>query len=175
MSDERRATPIVSLIVARAANGVIGDQGRLPWHIPSELKHFKAVTMGHPVIMGRKTWESIGRPLPGRRSIVITRQKAYTAAGALVVGSLDEAIAACTGEDEIFVIGGEQIYRAALPIAQRMYITVIERDFAGDTFFPAYDHHEWYESNRLLIADDPSGLPLAYVTLERAQKAAWVT
>jgi dihydrofolate reductase len=172
MSDERRATPIVSLIVARAANGVIGDQGRLPWHIPSELKHFKAVTMGHPIIMGRKTWESIGRPLPGRRSIVITRQKAYTAAGALVVSSLDDAIAACAGEDEIFVIGGEQLYRAALPLVQRMYITVIERDFAGDTFFPVYDAQQWHESNRLHIADDPSGLPLAYMILERTQETS---
>jgi dihydrofolate reductase len=158
---------MLSLIVARAANGVIGNQGRLPWHLPSDLKHFKSLTMGHPIIMGRKTWESIGRALPGRRNIVVTRQKEFAAAGALVVASLDEALAACTGEGEVFIIGGEQLYLAALPLAQRMYITAIGRDFVGDTFFPFYAKDEWRESNRLVVTDDPSGLPLAYITLDR--------
>jgi dihydrofolate reductase len=162
----------LSLIVARAANGVIGNKGGLPWHIPSDLKHFKSLTMGHPIIMGRKTWESIGRPLPGRRNIVVSRQDTFAAPGAQVVTSLQAALDACGGEVEVFVIGGEQLYRQALPLADRLYLTEIGREFEGDTKFPGLSDEDWLESHRLSVPDDPSGVPLSYVTLQRRAQQA---
>jgi dihydrofolate reductase len=128
----------VSIIVAMALNGVIGRAGTLPWHLGDDLKRFKQLTTGHTVVMGRKTWESIGRPLPGRRNIVITRQTSYRAEGAEVVGSLDQAIAvaAAAGESELFVIGGAEIYRLAVTRADRKYVTLVAANLEGDTFFP---------------------------------------
>lgn len=140
--------PRLTLIVARARNGVIGKDNAMPWKIPGEQAYFKRVTMGHPIIMGRKTWESIGRPLPGRRSIVVTRNPGFDAPGAVVVSSLDAALAACAGATEAFVIGGAELYRLALPRADRLLITEIDFDFDGDTTFPAPDPARWREAAR---------------------------
>ena len=140
--------PRLTLIVARARNGVIGKDNAIPWKIPGEQAYFKRVTMGHPIIMGRKTWESIGRPLPGRRSIVVTRNAAFAAPGTDVVTSLDDALALVAGVPEAFVIGGAELYRLALPRAARLLITEIDHDFDGDTYFPAPDPAQWRESSR---------------------------
>jgi len=138
----------VSLIVARARNGVIGRGNAIPWKIPGEQAYFKRVTMGHPIVMGRRTWESIGRPLPGRRSIVVSRNAAFSATGAEVVTSLDAALALAGDVPEIFVIGGAELYRLALPRADRLLITEIDHDFDGDTHFPAPEPSHWRESAR---------------------------
>jgi len=141
-------TPRVTLILARARNGVIGAKGGLPWHLPEDLASFKRTTMGHPIVMGRRTWESIGRPLPGRRSIVVTRDRSFAAAGAEVAHSLDDAVALCAGSDEIFVIGGAQLYAEALGRADRLLLTEIDADFDGDTFMPAAAADDWTETSR---------------------------
>ena len=140
---------MISIIVAASANNVIGRQGDLPWRLSDDLKRFKAITMGKPIVMGRKTWESIGRPLPGRQNIVITRQRGFAAEGCDVVTSLDEAIAEAGDAEEIVVIGGSQIYALALPLAQRLYLTRVHADVEGDATFPAVDATRWY-----LIADE---------------------
>ncbi len=134
---------IVSLIVAVAENGVIGRAGKLPWHLPEDLKRFKRLTVGHPVIMGRKTWESIGRPLPGRRNLVVSRTPGYAAEGAEVFASLDEALAAAAGEDEVFVIGGAALYAEAMPRADRLYLTRVHATVEGDVTFPGLDPAAW--------------------------------
>jgi dihydrofolate reductase len=131
------------LIVARARNGVIGRAGALPWRLPEDLAFFKRTTMGHPILMGRKTWDSIGRPLPGRRSLVITRDPALRLAGAETFTSLAAALQACAGEPEVFVIGGAEIYAQALEVAQRAWITQIDADVDGDAAFPALDPSRW--------------------------------
>jgi dihydrofolate reductase len=141
-------TPRVTLIVARARNGVIGASGGLPWRLPEDLAFFKRTTMGHPIVMGRKTWESIGRPLPGRRSIVVTRELSFAATGAEVVHSLDQAIRRCADTEEIFVIGGAQLYTEALGGADRLLLTEIDADFDGDTFLPAPSADAWREVSR---------------------------
>lgn len=129
----------ISIIVAVAGKKrVIGKKGALPWYIPDELKRFKAITMGHPIIMGRKTHESIGRVLPGRINIVITREPNYLAEGCVVVHSLDEALQKTKNADEVFVIGGGQIYAEALPLADKLYLTYIDKEIEGDIFFPDY-------------------------------------
>jgi dihydrofolate reductase len=138
----------LSLIVARARNGVIGANGTLPWRLPEDLAHFKRTTMGWPMIMGRKTWESIGRPLPGRRSIVVTRDRGFRADGADVAHSLDEAVALSADVAEVFVIGGAQLYAEALPRADRVLLTALDTDFNGDTFFPLPSAPEWVETAR---------------------------
>lgn len=141
--------PRVSLIAAVAANGVIGNGNALPWRLPEDLKRFKALTLGHPVIMGRKTFESIGRPLPGRRNIVISRNTLFAAEGCETAPSLDAALASCAGTtNEIFVIGGAQIYSEAMPLADRLYLTELRRDFPGDARFPEFNRQDWRESSR---------------------------
>jgi dihydrofolate reductase len=140
--------PRLSLIAAVAANGVIGRGGALPWHLPEDLKRFKALTLGHHIVMGRKTYESIGRLLPGRTTVIVTRQRDYAAPGAVVAASIEDAITRCTGDDEVFVIGGAQIYQAALPIADRLYLTEVMADVEGDTHFPAFDRRQWRERSR---------------------------
>jgi dihydrofolate reductase len=140
--------PRLTLILARARNGVIGAKGGLPWHLPEDLAFFKRTTMGHPIVMGRKTWESIGRPLPGRRSIVVTRDRTFVAPGAEVVHRLDDAVALCSNSDEIFVIGGAHLYADALPRADRLLLTEIHADFEGDTFLPAPSGVHWTEVRR---------------------------
>lgn len=157
----------VSLLVAHARNRVIGRDGGMPWRLPADLKRFKALTMGKPVLMGRKTFESIGKPLPGRENIVITRNRAWRADGVRVCHSLDAALEAA-GTAEAMVIGGAGIYREALPLARRIYLTLVYADIDGDTFFPEYDASEWIETareDRAPDADNPH--PLTFFTLER--------
>jgi dihydrofolate reductase len=141
--------PVIALIVAVAENGVIGRDGKLPWRIPEDMKWFRERTAGRPMIMGRKTWESFPkRPLPGRTNIVITRDASYKAEGAVVVTSLEAALDVARGEapKEIIVIGGAEIYRAALPLAGRIYLTSVHGESAGDTHFPALNRDEWVET-----------------------------
>ncbi len=126
-----------------AKNRVIGANQGIPWHLPAELKMFKAITMGHHMIMGRNTWESIARLLPGRTTVVVSRQPDYRVEGAIVMSTLDDAIAACGDDDEICVIGGAQLYTAALPRADRLYLTEVDAEFAGDTYMPEFDMQQW--------------------------------
>jgi dihydrofolate reductase len=164
----------VTLIAAVAANGVIGAGGKLPWRLPEDLRHFKALTLGHPVIMGRKTWESLGKPLPGRENIVVTRSRGYDAPGAHVAASLDAALALCTGEPLAFVIGGGERYAAALPLADAMVMTEIDRAFPGDTTFPPYERSAWRETQRKpQVAAD--GLRFDFVLYERGRDSNTLT
>lgn len=140
--------PRVYLVAAVAANGIIGANGELPWRLPEDLAHFKRLTLGHPIIMGRRTWESLKRPLPGRENIVVTRTPGYEAPGAAIAGSLEGALALCIGEPLAFVIGGSRLFEEALPIADGLVMTEIQRDFAGDTWFPDYDRSRWKETQR---------------------------
>jgi dihydrofolate reductase len=165
----KSAPPRICLIAALAANGVIGRNNALPWHLPADLARFKALTMGHPVVMGRKTYESLGRPLPGRQNLVITRKRDYRAPGCEVVHSLDEAIAACRGAQEIFIIGGAELYSESLPRARRLEFTEIRAEFEGDTRFPEFSPGEWRETAREIHSDE-AGIPFRYdfVRYERA-------
>jgi dihydrofolate reductase len=141
--------PRIYLVAAVSANGIIGAGGKLPWHLPEDLKHFKRLTLGHPVIMGRRTWESLGgKALPGRENIVVSRQPGFEAEGAAVASSLDAAIAFCLGESVAFVIGGTEVFAAALPLATGLVLTEIHRDSEGDARFPAYDRSQWRETQR---------------------------
>ncbi|MCF2488259.1 dihydrofolate reductase [Dyadobacter sp. CY347] len=142
---------LISIIVAVSENGVIGKDNQLLWRLPDDLKRFKQLTLGHPMIMGRKTFESIGKPLPGRTSIVITSQKDYDVEGVLVAHSLDEALdmARNAEESEAFVIGGGEIYKLAMPLADRLYVTEVETNIDGDTFFAITDPDAWKESERI--------------------------
>lgn len=126
-----------------AKNRVIGANNAVPWHLPGELKMFKTITMGHHIVMGRTTWESIGRLLPGRTTVVVTRRPGYRVPEAIVANSLDAALAACREDDEIFVIGGAQLFAAALPRADRIYLTVVDAEVPGDTYMPALDLEGW--------------------------------
>lgn len=138
-----------------AKNRVIGAHGAIPWHLPNELQLFKSVTMGHHVIMGRKTYESIGRLLPGRTTVIVTRQADYRIDGAVIAHSLQDAVAACGKDAEIFVIGGGELYRAALPIADRIYLTIVDAEPEGDTYMPEIDPASWREhSSQAFAADD---------------------
>ncbi len=139
---------MISIIVAIAQNNVIGGDNRLLWHIREDLQRFKRITTGHPVVMGRKTFESLGRPLPNRQNVVITRQKDFRAEGCTVVGSLDEAFALFDASEEVFVIGGAEIYRQALPLAAKLYLTHVEAEYKGDTFFPEINLQNWEEVAR---------------------------
>lgn len=138
----------LSLIVAVAHNRVIGINNTLPWHLPEDLKRFRALTTGHHIIMGRKTYESLGRLLPGRTTVIVTRNKGYQLAGALIAHSLAAAIALCENDDEVFLIGGAELYQDGLRYAHKLYITEIELEVAGDAFFPVIDLHEWQETLR---------------------------
>jgi dihydrofolate reductase len=159
--------PAIYLVAAIAANGIIGANGRLPWRLPGELQHFKKLTMGRPIIMGRRTWESLGRPLPGRENIVVTTTPDYRAEGAAVARSLHGAIALCLGEPVAFVIGGTRLFAEALPIARGLVLTEILRDYEGDTVFPPYDRSQWRETQREAHAA-PDGTRFDYVLYERA-------
>jgi dihydrofolate reductase len=140
--------PRIYLVAAVAANGVIGRDGKLPWHLPEDLRHFKRITLGHPVIMGRRTWESLPHALPGRENIVVTRTPGYEAAGAAVASSLETAIALCAGEPVAFVIGGSRLFAESLPLAAGLVMTELRRDYEGDTWFPAYDRSQWHATQR---------------------------
>lgn len=146
----------ISLIVAMASNRVIGRDNQLPWHLSADLKKFKQLTLGHPLLMGRLTYESIGRPLPGRTNIVISRDKAYQPPGCLVFNDIPEALAYCQNYAELFVVGGASFYRSLLPQANCIYLTEIHQDFEGDTFFPVIPPALWREVSREDINDDPT-------------------
>ena len=133
----------IILIAAMAANRVIGKNNDIPWHIPGEQQRFKEITWGHALVMGRKTYESIGRPLPGRRNIVVTRNKTYDAPGCEIVTSLEEAFSFCRGESKVFVIGGTQLFEMSLPKANAIILTLLDREVDGDTFFPKFNEKEY--------------------------------
>lgn len=160
--------PIISLIWAMARNRVIGKDNTLPWRLPADLQHFRRLTTGHHIIMGRKNYEDIGKPLPGRTSIIITRQPAYSAPGCVVAHSVAQALKAAGEDKEIFVIGGAEIYRQTLDIAQRLYITEIDADIEGDTYFPDFDRRLWREVSREQHApDEKNAYPYSFIVLER--------
>jgi len=151
-----------------ARNRVIGADGKIPWHLPNELKLFKSLTMGHHIVMGRRTYESIGRLLPGRTTIVVTRQSGYTVPGAVVVHSIEDALAAGAGDDEIFVIGGAELFRATLPLADRLYLTVVDADPRGDTWMPDLDMTAWRETRvECFPADEKHAHAYRFAVLER--------
>jgi len=160
---------LISIIVAADDHGGIGYHGRLPWHLPGDLKRFKALTMGKPIIMGRKTWASIGRPLPGRQNIVITRQRDFAAAGARVVGSLAEALAAAGAVPEACVIGGAEVYQLALPLARRVHLTRVHATVDADARFPVLDPAQWEQVAREDHPADPKH-PYAYSFLEMRRR-----
>ncbi len=158
----------LSLIAAMAQNGVIGRGNQLPWRLPADLKHFKTVTMGKPVIMGRKTWESIGRPLPGRTNIVVTRDVGYRAEGCVVVHSVEQALEVAAGSDEAMVIGGANLYRQLLDRADRLYLTRVKADVEGDAWFPEFDETQWREISRESHPrDDRNEFDYEFILLER--------
>jgi dihydrofolate reductase len=140
--------PIISLIAAMANGRVIGKDNQMPWHLPADLKHFKAVTLGKPVVMGRKTFESIGKPLPGRKNIIISRNKHYQADGCDVVSSLDDALNLVANVEEVMIIGGGFLYQQTLPLANKLYLTFIDLSVEGDTEFPAFEHLALVEVSR---------------------------
>ena len=165
---------ILTLVVARADNGVIGRGNALPWHISADLQHFKRLTVGKPVVMGRRTFESIGKPLPGRHNIVLTRDRGWAAPGVTVVPNLAEAIAAAglqpqTRADEVMIIGGAQVYAQALPSASRIYLTEVHAAPEGDTLLPPFDPQRWIEMAREDHAAQDDRPGYSFVTLERGR------
>lgn len=168
MSDTPALSPRIALIAAMGNNRVIGIDNRLPWYLPADFKHFKELTLGKPVLMGRRTFDSIGRPLPGRRNIVVTRDPNFRAEGVIVVTTLEEALAQAAPAPEIMVIGGASFYEQMLPRAQRLYLTFVHGDFEGDAYFPAWDGQQWKEVERQDYPADEAGNPsYSFVTLDR--------
>ena len=158
----------ISIIVAMDKKGVIGLDGDLPWHLSADLKHFKSITMGKPLIMGRKTHESIGRPLPGRKNIVLTHSQEFKTDGCMVVYSLEEALVAAGEVDEVMIMGGSGIYDQALARADRLYLTEVHADVNGDVYFPEFDRSEWVEIEREdHSADDKNNFDYSFVVMER--------
>jgi dihydrofolate reductase len=158
---------MLSLIVAMAKNRVIGHENKMPWHLPAELAYFKRITTGHPIIMGRKTFDSIGRPLPNRRNIVVSRNTSFHSRGVEVANSLENALALCANENP-FVIGGASLYAEALAITQKLFITEIDADLVGDTFFPPIDNSVWKEESREVRSNDEKNIyDLQFVVLQR--------
>ncbi len=163
--------PLISLIVAVAQNGVIGRDNGMPWHLPDDLKRFKFLTMGKPMLMGRKTFDAIGKPLPGRTSLVLTRSRDWSAPGAITIQSLDEAVERAADGPELVVVGGAEIYRLALPLARRIYLTRVLASVQGDTVFPQLDAQAWRETHRELHpADERHAYPMAFCVLERVER-----
>ena len=165
--------PFISLIVAMAQNGVIGRDNTLPWRLPEDLKRFREFTLGKPVLMGRKTFESLGRALPGRINLVLTRDRGGSAESVTVVHSVEEALEQAAGCEELVAIGGAAIYRLVLPFARRLYLTHVHADVPGDTFFPEFDPTQWDDVEyRMQPADERHPYPLTFVTLERRNAPA---
>jgi dihydrofolate reductase len=162
----------ISVIVAMTADRVIGRDNTLPWRLPADLRRFKRLTLGRHLVVGRKTWESIGRPLPGRKMVVVTRQRGFRADGVEVVHSVDDALAVAreNGEDEVFIAGGEEIYRQPLARAQRLYLTLVHATVEGDAFFPEYDAAAWTEVEREdRAADEKNPHAFSFVTYEASR------
>ena len=160
--------PRSCIVVAMAKNRTIGINNTLPWRCPEDLKHFKALTMGHHMIMGRKTFDSIGRPLPGRSTVVVTRDHNLQRAGCLMAHSLPEALAACAGDEKIYIVGGAEIYRQALSLADTLYITEIQQEVAGDAHFPEFALSDWLEVSRKICRQaSPQALEYHFVTYQR--------
>lgn len=158
----------LSIVVAISENNAIGKDNQLLWHLPADLKHFKEITTGHPIIMGRKTYDSIGRPLPNRRNIVITRQKDLNLPSIEVVNSLDEAIKLCQNENEVFIIGGAEIYKHAIAITNNIYLTTVHQNYEADVFFPHLDKSEWKEIEREHHQhDEKNSVAYTFSTLQR--------
>jgi dihydrofolate reductase len=153
-SNARSSGPLISLMVARAANGVIGRDNALPWHLPADLQRFKALTMGKPILMGRRTFESIGRALPGRMNLVLTRDATWSAPGVIAVHSLDEALQHSGAAAELVVIGGADIFALVMPLTRRIYLTDIHAEIPGDTAFPELATAEWHETERSAYGPD---------------------
>ena len=163
----------ISIIVAITENNIIGWNNEMPWHLPADLKYFRQKTTGHFIVMGRKTFESIGggRPLPNRTSIIITSQQDYKAEGCLIAHSLDEAIAMAEGQDELFIIGGKQIYDQALSLVNKMYLTRIHTSIDGDTSFPNYDYSQWeMTSYKEYQADEKNEYAMSFLVFEKKEK-----
>jgi dihydrofolate reductase len=161
----------ISIVAALARNRAIGSRNTMPWRLPEDLRRFKRLTTGHAVIMGRKTFESIGSPLPGRNNIVITRSRDWAPPGCVIAHSVEHALARVGESGEAFVIGGAQIYALAMPLARRLYLTEIERDFEGDAFFPEFDRSQWREVSRESRAPDgPGAFAYAFVEYERVAR-----
>jgi len=160
---------ILTLIAAMAKNRVIGNQGKIPWQLPEDMAHFKESTWGHPILMGRKTFDSIGKPLPGRKNIVITRNASWKREGVSVVHSLEEALSLCQSEMEAFVIGGAEIYAQAYPRADRLLFTLIEQEMEGDAFFPDFPIEKDFQiaSESRILFSPKQNLSYRFVTLER--------
>jgi dihydrofolate reductase len=158
----------ISLIAAMDQNRAIGYHNQLPWHLPADLAHFKRLTLNKPVLMGRKTHEAIGRPLPQRKNLIITREKNYRADGCEVFHGIEEAFAKVDAQPEVMVIGGAEIYQQCLPFAHSLYLTLIQHEFKGDTFFPVWNTSEWQETSRQAYqADANNNYPYSFVQLER--------
>ena len=158
---------MISIVAAVSQNGVIGKDGKIPWKLPADLAYFKNLTMGHAIVMGRKTYDSIGKALPGRTNIVITRQKHFSAADCIVAHSLKDALLKAEGK-EIFIIGGGEIYREAMPLADKLYLTLVEQDFEGDAFFPPLDTAVWKFGSRTKgITDEKNQYPYSFLVVER--------
>lgn len=159
---------IISMIVAIAENNAIGKENKLLWHLPADLKHFKEITSGHTIIMGRKTFDSVGKPLPNRRNIVITRKSDFEIPGAEVVNTLEQAIALCDETEEVFIGGGAEIYKMAMNITDKIYLTVVKGTFDADTFFPALDPATWKETESISYEpDEKNALGYTFSTLIR--------
>jgi len=159
---------IISIIVAMDIKGVIGRKGTLPWYLSSDLKHFKAITMGKPIVMGRKTYESIGKPLPGRENIVVTRNEIFSAERCTVLNNLDEVYSYCKSVDEIMIMGGAELYVQTLDKADRIYLTEVRADIEGDTYFPLFDRNDFKETKRQNFkADEKNEYDYSFVELER--------
>jgi len=168
MSAGPRGGPLIAFAVAMDEQGVIGRANALPWHLPADLRHFKSVTLGKPIVMGRRTHESIGRALPGRHNIVVTRDRAYTAAGCTVVHSVAAALAVAGDAEEVVIIGGAELFEALLPRTERIYLTRIHARFQGDTFFPEPDPAQWREVQREdHLPDERNPHPYSFLVLER--------
>jgi dihydrofolate reductase len=158
--------PNINVIAAMARNRVIGVNNALPWRLPADLQHFKMLTMGHHIVMGRKTYESIGKPLPGRTTVIVSRDADYRVEGCICATSIDAAMAACNADTEIFFVGGAELYGQILPRAHRLYLTEIQAEFVGDAYFPAFEAKQWQEIARQVHVT-PDGLGYHFVTYEK--------
>lgn len=160
----------VSMIAAMSNNRVIGLNNKMPWHLPADLQFFKKMTLGSPIIMGRKTYDSIGRPLPGRLNIVLSKDEKLKIDGCTVVHTFMDALDAAKGSEEVFITGGAHLYNNFLDKAKRLYLTLVDGEFEGDTYFPDYTQYQWKEINRVVNqADENNPYPYTFLTLERCR------